>query len=985
MQLCQREALGFYNATPNPNITYKWYFSPATPGNLLRTGDSFAPPVNSSIAGTTTFLITRTINGCESSTSTPLALPVIVNATPVAPGSDFIKDYCRDAVIPPNEFNITGATNVRWYDFNQTPPPIFSGSNPSPANIGVSTAIAPNTFEYKVTQTSASGCESPAINVRVIIKELPNLTISVTTASDLLKLCKADPPVGLAGLLNGVDPASNGSWSGSASASLFNTLPANGTTQLNPSLLNPGNYSLRYDFTDAGTTCSNFTTTNLTILPTIIPGLSVGDACDGFLVELSNTSIVDPPGSTNIEEIRWEFVGDDVPGIPSGAPASNLPAGLNAGRTIGTFFNPSHRFRSAGAYSIRYYMKTTEGCEITNTTAFPLTVNPTPNVDFTWLNACLGTPTQFNATTNPNLDASIETYTWDFNKTNTLTASTAGTGKTPATSYSSVGRDSVQLIVKTFANCRDTIQKPIFIVPTFGPINSTTSYEQNFNTSADDWISGGTNSSWQFGLPAGAVISRDSSASGSGNAWVTNRTGLYNPLEKSWVLSRCFSFETSKPVLAMDIWADTPGGIDGAVLQYNLSGDILNDNDWFVVGTVNSGINWYQQQGIASKPGNQNQFDYGWSGNREDGRYKSWRHVVHKLDGIGGNGVIFRIAFSSTNTGTREGFAFDNVFIGERNRNVLVENYTNATATDVVTHNQLFNTLPSGGSSEIIKMQFHTNFPGDDPQNQLFPTINNARTAFYGITTAPTLRIDGLFNPTGPATQWAEALYDNRVLEPSPIRIDINTPVKDGSLVRISASITNTTSSIVSLQGANAFVAVVEKNVGTYINVVRQLLPNAAGITLNQTLNPGESMALPEVIWSDRNLVSLVSGNSAIIVFVQSISAGNQQVLQAQIFDSPVEPDITTSIEDPAFAASIQVFPNPANHEVNVVLPQAARTTVPVVLVDAQGRQVYAGQFATGEQQKTIITTEMAGGLYVLHVQAPEGSARKKVMVVHEK
>jgi len=985
MQLCQREALGFYNATSNPNITYKWYFNPATPGNLLRTGDTFAPPVNSSIAGTTTFLITRTINGCESSKRAALALPVIVNATPVAPGSDFVRDYCRDATIPPNEFNITGATNVRWYDFNQTPPPIYNGSNPSPANIGVSTAVAPNTYEYKVTQTSASGCESPAINVRVIIKELPNLIISVTTASDLLKLCKADPPVGLAALLNGVDPASNGSWSGSASASLFNTLPANGTTQINPSLLNPGNYTLRYDFTDAGTTCSNFTSTNLTILPTIIPGLSVGDACDGFLVELNNTSIVDPPGSTNIEEIRWEFIGDDVPGIPSGVPTANLPAGLNAGRTIGTYFNPSHKFRSAGAYAIRYFMKTTEGCEITNTTPFPLNVNPTPNVDFTWTNACLGTPTQFNATTNPNLDAAIETYTWNFNKTNTLSASIIGTGKTPATTYNAVGRDSVQLIVKTFANCRDTVQKPIFIVPTFDAINSTTSYEQNFNTNTDGWINGGSNSSWQFGLPAGAVISRDSSASGSGNAWVTNRTGLYNPLEKSWVLSRCFSFETSKPVLAMDIWADTPGGIDGAVLQYNVSGDILNDNDWVVVGTVNSGINWYQQQGIASKPGNQSQFDYGWSGNREDGRYKSWRHVVHKLDGIGGGGVVFRIAFSSTNTGTREGFAFDNVFIGERNRNVLVENFTNATATDVVTHNQLFNTLPSGGSSEIIKMQFHTNFPGVDPQNQLFPTINNARTAFYGITTAPTLRIDGLFNPTGPATQWAEALYDNRVLEPSPIRIDINTPVKDGSLVRISASITNTTSATISLQGANVFVAIVEKDVSPYLNVVRQLLPNAAGITINQTLDPGESMAIPELIWSDRNLVSLASGNSAIIVFVQSINAGNQQVLQAQIFDSPVEPDITTSIEDPTFAASIQVYPNPANREVNIVLPQAARTAIPIVMVDAQGRQIYTGQFATGEQQKTIITTEMASGLYILHVQAPEGIARKKVMVAHEK
>ncbi|MBX2955470.1 MAG: T9SS type A sorting domain-containing protein [Cyclobacteriaceae bacterium] len=972
---CARDLIANLTATGS---SLRWYAAlPVTPANQIPVSNPLSVQaielgINNNTPGTYVRYVTQTINGCQSNATT---VTVTINPIPVEPGASFTRTYCLNDAIPGNQFVVSGS-NIRWYrDFDLTNQ-IMGISNPNNPNavtdLGLSTNI-PSITRFYVTQTLL-GCQSPPITITVEVNDLP--VVSFTSSADLMKVCKTDERINIRAFPPG------GSWSGTGSGALVNTNIPEGTTELNPAALDPAtNYSLTYNFTSL---CSNTTSQTISVFPSVNPSLNIGSACNGFFVDIINSSTVTPPASTTIVEYFWNFGDGDILESNTGV----IPAGTHGGNTTGVYNNPSHLFRNASNlistnYNVTYSMKTADGCTIS--TQEVVTVNPVPNVDFTWTNACLGTPTQFNATTNPNLDAAIETYTWNFNKTNTLSASIIGTGKTPATTYNAVGRDSVQLIVKTFANCRDTVQKPIFIVPTFDAINSTTSYEQNFNTNTDGWINGGSNSSWQFGLPAGAVISRDSSASGSGNAWVTNRTGLYNPLEKSWVLSRCFSFETSKPVLAMDIWADTPGGIDGAVLQYNVSGDILNDNDWVVVGTVNSGINWYQQQGIASKPGNQSQFDYGWSGNREDGRYKSWRHVVHKLDGIVGGGVVFRIAFSSTNTGTREGFAFDNVFIGERNRNVLVENFTNATATDVVTHNQLFNTLPSGGSSEIIKMQFHTNFPGVDPQNQLFPTINNARTAFYGITTAPTLRIDGLFNPTGPATQWAEALYDNRVLEPSPIRIDINTPVKDGSLVRISASITNTTSATISLQGANVFVAIVEKDVSPYLNVVRQLLPNAAGITINQTLDPGQSMAIPELIWSDRNLVSLASGNSAIIVFVQSINAGNQQVLQAQIFDSPVEPDITTSIEDPTFAASIQVYPNPANREVNIVLPQAARTAIPIVMVDAQGRQIYTGQFATGEQQKTIITTEMASGLYILHVQAPEGIARKKVMVVHEK
>ncbi|MBX2896162.1 MAG: Ig-like domain-containing protein [Cyclobacteriaceae bacterium] len=961
---------------------FKWYgtLGPNTPdyntvytpvGNTVNPSDLLVP---NTVISTQTFqrYVSRFINGCES----PVAgVDIVVREKPIPPLAAS-PTYCLDETISP--YNVTTSSpvaTVQWYSNANLTGQITSIADPlnaTASELNIVSSAAGNYSRF-VTQT-INQCQSEGRLVATTINPLP----SVNVVPDFSALCKSSEPVRLSASPSGVGAA----WGGSATPGLSNIDLLAGQAILDPAsaVFVPGqNYSLQYTFTDGSTSCSNTVTKNFTIYPSIIPSLAIGDICDNTFIPIANTSSITPAAATStIVSTGWNFDDGDIITEGSGP----LPTPLHGGRTRGDYFNLEHKYSGVGSKTIRYTMSTSDGCTVNAQQT--ITINPVPNADFTWTNACLGSATQFNATTNPNLDLSISSYAWNFTKNNSLSSTpTSGSGKNPTFLYALSGRDAVELIVTTFANCKDTVQKPVFIVPTFQPINSGTSYDQNFNTDSDGWIAGGTNTSWQFGVPAGTVISRDSSATGLGNAWVTNRTGLYNPLEKSWVLSRCFSFATSKPVIAMDVWADTPGGIDGAVLQYNLSGNILNDADWLTVGTVNSGINWYQQQGIASKPGNQSLFDYGWSGNQEDGRYKSWKHVVHKLDAVGGaNGVVFRLAFASTNTGTREGFAFDNVFIGERNRNVLVESFTNANATDATVHNQQFNTFPSGGASEVIKLQFHTNFPGADAENQLSPAINNARTAFYGITTAPTLRIDGLFNQTGTAFQWADAVFNSRVLEPSPVKIDISTPVKDGSIVKINGTITNTTSSVLSLTGANLFVAVVEKSAGTYTNVVRQLLPTAAGIPLDFVIDPLESVSIPEIIWSDRKLVSAATNNSAIVVFIQSIRASNQQILQAQIFNNPVEPDVITAIED--LAEYIQIYPNPANASFEIELPTKAESRLMVNLIDPVGRPAQQLYFEKGEQTKTVNTQHLAQGIYVVQISSGKtGVVRKKVLIVH--
>lgn len=984
IETCQGGIVGSFTATPTPGVTYNWY-SDNSLLSLQRQGDLFSPAVSNAVAATTDFYVTRTINGCES--TSPRQVSVVVNPTPAAPGSDFSRSYCLTSTVPASDFTITGSS-VKWYSSSDNfTTPIFSGNNPTAANLGISTAAA-NAYSFQTTQTSNKGCESPPIKVIVTVKDLPSLTIT-SSVTDLTKICRSNDD------LNFKANQPNGIWSGTASSALFNTIPAFGSTQLKSLNLAPGTFSLQYDYTDAATTCSNSVAVSLTILPTIIPSLTVSDACDGFFVDLTNNSSISPVSSTStIDSIAWDF--GDQSSLPRRLYLDPIPSGFSA-ITKGTFKSPSHLFKSVGTFAVNYLMKTSDGCEVLGTKQ--VINHEVPKAAFAWFNSCFDTNSntanvQFTgANLNSNLTAGeIQSYNWNFAKTSSLIVSSAGSGKTPLTTYSTTGRDSVQLVVTTVNNCRDTIQKSVFIVPSYPAINENNSYFEDFNTTSGGWINGGTNSSWQHGNPAAPIINRDSSATGNGQAWVTNLTGNNNANEQSWVLSQCYDFSQAlKPVLSMDIWSDTPRPIDGAVLQYNESNSIESNANWKVLGQINQGTNWYDINGIASKPGNQATVDVGWSGDQSQAKYKKgWVHAVFKLDElIGKPNVKFRIAFAS-NFGRQEGFAFDNVFIGERSRSVLIENFTNSSSeANSTLQNSFFNAF-GASTNEIVKVQFHTGFPGYDTLNGINKPMNNARTAFYGITNSPTARIDGKVG-VGPLTSWFPTVYDDRVLSPSPLKIVIDTPSKIGDVVGVTAKITNTTSSSLNLKDANIFVIIAEKNITTmpwlgqsgnaeFKYVARQMLPSPAGIAIAKSLAPGETFEMPQVLWSQRDLIN--SGNGVIIIYVQSL-LNDKEVYQAKVYDNPVQPDLVTGTE-PLLSEHIKLYPNPADQSVTIELPQPVLENTPLKMYDVNGQEVKHEIFESGQHIKKIATENFAAGIYLIQMQTSHSTIRKKLMILHQ-
>ena len=185
----------------------------------------------------------------------------------------------------------------------------------------------------------------------------------------------------------------------------------------------------------------------------------------------------------------------------------------------------------------------------------------------------------------------------------------------------------------------DTVNVTIISQPSY----NTFTYLDDFE-GTQEWIVGGTITSWQLGTPAGSII--DTTFSGS-NAWVTNLTGTYNNSENGYVESPCFDFTAlDTPVVELAVNYNTESCCDGGYIRVSLD----DGATWNTILPQSSSANWYTSGS-------------GWRGNSN-----GWQIAKCVLDTLGHKpSVKFRVYFTSDGSGNGyEGFAFDNFSIYEK-------------------------------------------------------------------------------------------------------------------------------------------------------------------------------------------------------------------------------------------------------------------------------------------------------------------------------
>ncbi len=282
-------------------------------------------------------------------------------------------------------------------------------------------------------------------------------------------------------------------------------------------------------------------------------------------------------------------------------------------------------------------------------------------------------------------------------------------------------------------------------------INITTfPYQENFENGAGGWTPGGTNSSWQMGYANNPTIK--GAASGV-NTWITGRTGSYNSNEDSWVLSPCFDMSGLGPsaAISMNVWWETEFSWDGAVLQSSQDGG----QSWQRVGAYGDPNNWYNDASINAMPGNQL---HGWTGQANGGTGSGgWVKAQAPLDPslIGASQVLFRVAFGSDASSNLDGFAFDDVTIG----NAPVVNlgpggfFCQGAQLDVGSSNYNHQILWSNGAT-TPKITLQNPFQSAIIDSMVTVEITNSiglvarDTVIFSMTRPPTVEVVNITNVT---------------------------------------------------------------------------------------------------------------------------------------------------------------------------------------------------------------------------------------------
>lgn len=582
--------------------------------------------------------------------------------------------------------------------------------------------------------------------------------------------------------------------------------------------------------------------------------------------------------------------------------------------------------------------------------------------------------------------------------------------------FNTSDRYDVTANVTSVNGCVASRTQPVILLDKF-TANENQIYTQDFEGGSGGFISlkdnnSVSNSTWDYGVINKTTI-KNPTDNPNNKGWVTNLSGAYNNGERSYLYSGCLDITgLQRPMITFSSWTNTDDKNDGVVLQYSVDNKVINDpaKEWNALGEIGTGLSWYNRQLIQSIPGNKPTQNYGWSGDFD----KAWKSSKHSLDEVaealqaeGTSNVVFRFAFAATNPAlakTLDGFAIDSVFIGNRTRTILLENFTNkGKGTNAALEKNQSNTLkafnPGGIGTKLVKINYHVGFPGEDPFNLDNAADPSARALYYNITNTPSALLDGE-KPEGteqPFSQWGDQEYKLRTLQlgQSEIAITPNTNA-DGS-INIMVDVTPNSDLP---KGTRLHVAILEEQIdladlpperqklvatdeSSFEYVLKKMLPSAPGLDTGP-LNANTLYNFGPFSWYPQPSKLYGQPNDlAVVAFLQDEKT--KEIYQAEILTGISDPPLVTGMEDILSAQRIEVFPNPADQEVTMQLPNVTPNKITIQLVDQVGRPVYNGFFEQGEQFKTISTRDLAGGIYLIKLGSGKLGTHKKVMVVHNK
>ncbi|MEP1032605.1 T9SS type A sorting domain-containing protein [Ekhidna sp.] len=589
--------------------------------------------------------------------------------------------------------------------------------------------------------------------------------------------------------------------------------------------------------------------------------------------------------------------------------------------------------------------------------------------------------------------------------------------------FATSGDHVINLTMNTTAGCDVTLNRTVRVIPHYTGFNSTNSYSESFETAASfdltsaqgGWLIDSlsldgktyydTASSWTRGsLIPGTAGNID----GTGAVYTApGGVNGYRQSEVSFVYSPSFDLSSfTAPTVSFLRYEDFETFRDGVVFQVSVD----DGRSWQTVGTYNASLEseglastpgWYNREAISSSPGSvapaaataNNSDQVGWALNSD------WQEAISPvaINPAQSGFVRFRFALSAqAGAKTTNGFGFDLVRIYERNQIVLLELFSSTLSQPSLIVNDSVNTRPQYAGTDILKINYFTDLANSgsnlDQINQKNTTGPGAKVAFYGVGEVPSLSIAGDANYVdinGNSYSLLNAKLANARLNNPAFDITLNASVDGSGNLIVDADFTATTP-FVNGDKVGLFVAVVEPIVtlsspmglypagATIQNVMRKLLPSAAGQFVNGPIAAGETRSLTSISWPINNMFD--PSNIRVIAYAQDLNT--KQIYQASSVD--LATGLSSSVLGLEDLADFGVYPNPADKDVTVEFASGLEEDTEWVIFDQAGREVLKGELKKGTATMTVETTEMPSGMYFIHLYGEDRKQRaKRIMIIH--
>jgi hypothetical protein len=696
-------------------------------------------------------------------------------------------------------------------------------------------------------------------------------------------------------------------------------------------------------------------------------------SCYGF--DTAVVRILEADALIEFENNRTNYCRNDDPFMVTGTNLSGTTGSFSISGGIGLIDNGDNtatvhpEILDINKYTITYtYFEF--GKPLSEYADFYIGNRPTAN--FKWPTECYqaGQAVSLVNTSTPGFGFLTDTsYTWKvYNQNDCDTFKTRNIQFT----FPEPGSYTIALQIQNNNGCSHDTSKVFALRPTIALFDTT--YFETFETGALGWQKGNSDvismNSWQFGEPSkhGNPPRGFSGASSGENCWYTYIPNNTAPREQSYVTSPCFDFTgINRPMLKMDIWRLFTDARDGA----NIQATVDSGKTWIPVGEINDGINWFN-----AYYGNPGQQSVGWTNLRDVGWVREARHSLDFLKGF--SKVQFRIAYNATGTAIgNDGIAFDNFWIGERNRVVIIEHFTNTSEMNCLHADSVLDHFAINNILSIIDIQYHTGSPSGDPFYEDNPVISATREFYYGLSGVPFGLLNGGssslhrfdYDPGSKPLEKNAAIVES--LGESLFGINISSEFTDNN--RLQAEVELFALKEIPATEISVRVAVIERVIAgingqngdtIFRNVVKAMLPDAAGTTFNKAWSQGDHSKI-YLTWPLQHVYNPLE--LRLVAFIQN--EPTSEIYQAAL---DTIGGITGIENNPGEKSpegkTFLVYPNPASRFACITLDHETRSDMTLELFNNSGRMVYSTTIPVGTRTQEIPVDELPEGLYMIRL-----------------